>query len=390
MKTFSIILICFIFSTLLAGVNIGVPNGIKVEAGNNITVFIDGDITENGTGYFSGKISSGLRSGLTSFAGLTISNGMDGTITRITGTAYAKGNGEGTNFKRYYELNNTGSGTVTADLQIECILSGNNDESNGLAGPFFIYRYVSSWTGYGDGSSASPVSTGSAQIPTGISDWVISEGCRLSAKILLEGPYNESTDQMTTAINSNLPLTSPYPEDARTVSAVPTGITDWVLVQVRNTANGSELAARSCFLKADGLLVADDGSTNYIGIKIAPGDYYLVIKHRNHLAVMTAAAQTGLTWGVTPPTYDFSTGSAQFYGTGGAKELESGVWGMWAGDINQDGEVTTSDYTIWYNSARVGDSGYKNTDCNFDTQVTTSDYTIWYNNARIGASSTVP
>ncbi|MCP5064582.1 MAG: hypothetical protein GY936_19265 [Ignavibacteriae bacterium] len=43
-------------------------------------------------------------------------------------------------------------------------------------------------------------------------------------------------------------------------------------------------------------LIEDDG-TQGIGIKAKPGDYFLVIKHRNHLGVTTNLLQTGLTWG---------------------------------------------------------------------------------------------
>jgi hypothetical protein len=73
------------------------------------------------------------------------------------------------------------------------------------------------------------------------------------------------------------------------------------------------------------------------------GDYCIVITHRNHLAIMSATAQSLNS--ATATLYDFASGAAQYYGTSGAKELESGVWGMWSGDINQDGEVTTEDYT---------------------------------------------
>ncbi|MFQ5752064.1 MAG: hypothetical protein ACE5HI_08720 [bacterium] len=83
-------------------------------------------------------------------------------------------------------------------------------------------------------------------------------------------------------------------------------------------------------------------------------------------------------------TYNLATSS------GGAKELETNVWGMWSGDINQDGQTTTADFTQWFNSARAGDSGYKTTDVNLDVQVTTADFTKWFNNARAGAASGVP
>ena len=53
-------------------------------------------------------------------------------------------------------------------------------------------------------------------------------------------------------------------------------------------------------------------------------------------------------------------------------------------------KITATDYSSWYHSARLGESGYKVTGINMDGVVTTSDYTMWYNNARLGASSTVP
>jgi hypothetical protein len=40
-----------------------------------------------------------------------------------------------------------------------------------------------------------------------------------------------------------------------------------------------------------------------------------------------------------PLMYDFTLSDTSFYGTGGAKEIEPGVWGMWAGDVNGDGTL---------------------------------------------------
>ena len=60
------------------------------------------------------------------------------------------------------------------------------------------------------------------------------------------------------------------------------------------------------------------------------------------------------------------------------------------GDINQDKEITTMDYEVWYNSVLQGESGYKTTDINMDGEVTTMDYELWYNNILVGASSEVP
>jgi hypothetical protein len=231
---------------------------------------------------------------------------------------------------------------------------------------------------------------GGVVIPTGTSDWVLSEGCRVASKLFLEGPYKTAGDTMTVALGGSRPVLSPYTEEARTVSTVPALAVDWVLVEVRSRADSAAVASRACFIRSNGNLVADNGNSLYISVKSAPGDYYLVIRHRNHASVMSADKLNGLTWGVTSSSYNFTGGTAQFYGTGGAKQIETGVWGMWSGDVNQDQQVTTSDYTSWYNAARAGQSGYRVTDLNMDAQVTTSDYTIWYNNARVGASSQLP
>jgi hypothetical protein len=213
-------------------------------------------------------------------------------------------------------------------------------------------------------------------------------GVRLKAKIFMEGAFG--VGQMTTDLNSGnqIPLTSPYGEDPRSVLSIPVNAVDWVLVQLRTSPEGPVVFSRSAFLRSDGCIVRDDGVTDDIALEVAVGNYYVVIRHRNHLPVMSAAAiplNTG-----SPDVYDFTEGSGQYYGSNGAKQIEAGVWGMWAGDVNQDKNVTTSDYTSWYNSARLGESGYKATDINMDGVVTTSDYTQWYNNARLGAASNVP
>jgi hypothetical protein len=386
MKKLIPFLLAFPAALLFASVGLEVGDGIKVETSSGVVVELDGNLTETGRGYFSGTITSGSRTAMTAFAGLTLSAAMDGSVTRKTGAAYAKGHGEGTNFKRYYELNNTGGGAVTATMKAGYIGSGTNDETSALSAPFFIYRYASGWTGYGFGVIASPDTSAGVEIPLGASDWVLSEGTRVAMKVFLQGPYNTGTHLMGTVILASIPMTSPYSEDARTVAGIPAGVTDWVLLQVRSTYNGTILASRSCFLKADGKLVLDDGTTEYAGIKASPGDYFLVMKHRNHLKVMSAAAVTGLTWGTTPASvYDFSLGTDKYYGAD-AKLLETGVYGQYSGDANGSGTVDASDRSLTWNDRNK--NGYLNADCNLSGTVDASDRSITWNNRN--KSTSVP
>ena len=167
------VLLCFSY-LLIAQTQLEIGDGMVVETSGGAYVVINGDLHEVGTGYFKGKISSGDRTGLTSFAGLTLSTGIDGSITRTTGSAYAKGNGEGTNFLRYYEVNNNGS-MVTTDMQVSFIFSGDNDERNSLTDPYYVYRRSSNWNGYGEEELTSPVTVSGIHILSGLTDWVISD-----------------------------------------------------------------------------------------------------------------------------------------------------------------------------------------------------------------------
>ncbi|MBN2105229.1 DUF5060 domain-containing protein [bacterium] len=124
------------------------------------------------------------------------------------------------------------------------------------------------------------------------SDWAVAVGfgCTLKSRIFLEGAYESSSSQMRLDLNTGdeVPLTAPYEEDLRTVEEIPSGVVDWVLVQLRETASGDAVISRSSFLHQDGRVVADDGITGQIWLEIDPGNYYIVINHRNHLPVMSA------------------------------------------------------------------------------------------------------
>ena len=214
-------------------------------------------------------------------------------------------------------------------------------------------------------------------------------------KVFLEGPYGSGT--MSTALNtaSYLPLSQPYfgsPWGYAGGENVSSGffaanplIVDWVLVELRSSTT-NVTATKAAFLKNDGNIVDLDGTSSLKFSGIPGMAYYIVVKHRNHLAVMSSLGVS-----TNPINYDFTSGDgSQFYGANAASEVESGVWAMYAGDIYQDKQITTSDYTVWYNDAVAGNSGYIDSDCDLDGQANTSDYTFWYNNAIVGISSKVP
>ncbi|MBN1674760.1 MAG: hypothetical protein JXR37_27190 [Kiritimatiellae bacterium] len=172
-------------------------------------------------------------------------------------------------------------------------------------------------------------------------------------RVLLQGAYDTSAHRMSTLLGSNLHPVTPYACDARSATSAPTSATDWIQLELCGT-NGQVAVARSAWLNADGYVVGDDGTTGLVvGVK-ADEPYQLVLKHRNHLAAMSAEP---LVFTNQLVSYDFTTNpSCYFGGTNACIELEPGVWGMIAGDADGDGKITWVDRVIASN--QVGRSGY--------------------------------
>lgn len=207
---------------------------------------------------------------------------------------------------------------------------------------------------------------------------------RLQVRAFLQGPFSGSG--MTTALAAYLPVQSPYAEDSRTVADVPDNVSDWILLQLRHV-DGSTVAANfALFLTADGSIIDESGNGNINLTQTAAGDYYIVLKHRNHLAVMSrtpihlSAGATGV--------YDFSTGLDKYYGNDAARLTTDSLYGLRCGDINQDGLVTTLDYTLWYNAARSTVDHYQKSDVDCNGLVNAADWTLWYGSALLGTACT--
>ncbi len=212
----------------------------------------------------------------------------------------------------------------------------------------------------------------------------------LEVRLFLEGFYQSASDDMTTSIHDNswLPETSPY-SDSRTISSATADVVDWIYVEVRSSMDGPALAAKSFLLRSDGYISGNDGSEQTFELTVSSeGDYYLIVRHRNHCTVMSASALS-LSSSDTA-TYAFDTASTQYYQSGDAIEVETGIWALVAGDINQDQQVTTADYTKYYNSSHNDDTGYVAADLNGDGSVDSSDLALWHSHAQDANASRVP
>jgi hypothetical protein len=113
-------------------------------------------------------------------------------------------------------------------------------------------------------------------------------------------------------------------------------VVDWVVVELRDkNAPANVLATRSALLKRNGYVVDTDGTSDVL-FQMGPDQYFVALRHRNHLGIMTDAAQT---LSSTASLLNLSNGDVPLYGGAEAVNQLSGRQVLWAGDANGDGTL---------------------------------------------------
>jgi predicted outer membrane repeat protein len=229
--------------------------------------------------------------------------------------------------------------------------------------------------------------------------FTITSGISLDVKVYLEGPYEGPL--MGTQLNSSgyLPLSQPYNtlpwgyNGTEAVSSIPNAdVVDWILVELRDAPTAAQatpaamIARQAGFLLRDGHIRTTDGSNLLTFNVTITSNLFVVIWHRNHLNVMSATPVPG-SGGVY--AYDFSSAAGQAYsGSNGHKQIAAGLWGMFGGDGNGNGQINNADkLDVW--RPQSGSSGYKTGDFDLNGQVNNIDKVdVWKPNS--GAGSQVP
>ncbi|MEM5565197.1 hemagglutinin protein [Psychroserpens sp. AS72] len=142
-----------------------------------------------------------------------------------------------------------------------------------------------------------------------------------------------------------LPTTSPYEDNATCNASVfntigDNAIVDWIWLELRAANDNQKLInARSALVQRDGDVVDFDG-TSPVTMQAAPTNYFIVVKHRNHLGAMSSAT-INLNDNSTT-TVDFTNSSFSTFGSNAQVLLNSGNTALWAGDANTDDTITFS------------------------------------------------
>ncbi|MEZ5199277.1 MAG: hypothetical protein R2764_23715 [Bacteroidales bacterium] len=215
--------------------------------------------------------------------------------------------------------------------------------------------------------------------------------------VFLEGPF-EGTGMNTELFDQGVMATGqPFNVDpwnydgGEMLSAQPgAGVVDWVYLEFRETDGDASTATPDKFLDhqaavvlANGMIVQPDGSSPVLYTGDITQNLFVIVYHRNHLAVMSSSALVETNGYFV---YDFTDDITKAY-LDGQKAIGGGFYGMIGGDSDASGIVDTEDMDVnWSNDA--GNAGYFGSDLNLDTQVSNPDKAdVWQPN--LGAETKV-
>lgn len=115
-------------------------------------------------------------------------------------------------------------------------------------------------------------------------------------------------------------------------------IVDWILVELRSANDPKQVVfSKAAILQSDGNLMDAVTANQTLLLAVPAGSYYVALRHRNHLSIMTEKA---ISLSSTPNLVDFTDVNTKTYGEN-AQQLHKWLkrYVMWAGDTSQDEKV---------------------------------------------------
>jgi hypothetical protein len=172
------------------------------------------------------------------------------------------------------------------------------------------------------------------------------------SKVVLDGAYDAATGRMRDDLRvlGLIPAVQPYGaapfNHTGTETVAPavlanadpaTAVVDWVLLELRDAASVNVVVKRrAALLLRNGDIRDIDGASPVRFPDVAPGNYRLVVRHRNHMGVITANSYA---LGTIPTNIDLTSATHPVtHGVAGRKSITGvyAVLAMWGGDANSN------------------------------------------------------
>jgi hypothetical protein len=134
-----------------------------------------------------------------------------------------------------------------------------------------------------------------------------------------------------------------------------------------------------------GILGTDGVGLFVFPLDVEGGKFYIVLKHRSSLAVWSADPIKVLDQMV----YNIQNDPSFVYGQNLAA-LGNGYFGMWTGDVNQDGVIDDVDFTSVESDLPLFTRGYFPQDLDGNSIIESADYSLIENNSNLGLTVIQP
>ncbi len=287
-------------------------------------------------------------------------------------------NGQSLTAAGVYTDTQTGSNGCDSTTTLNLTVNATSTGSETLSGPAPFSWNGSSYTASGIYTYTTSNAAGCDSVVTLNLTISAPSTATLNVTTFIQGYYNGTG--MTAARYDNLIAAG---------SATPGNATDvdFVTVELHDAINTATVA-----YTADGILQTDGTLSVTFPSTAVGNDYYVVLKHQSSLQLWSANPVTI----ASTTSYNFSSALTQAYTDGSADPmvmLATGVYGMYSGDINQDGFIDVSDYPLF--EADADNSAYNGlynlaSDLNGDTFVDVTDYPIFDLNNSLGIYAQMP
>ena len=213
----------------------------------------------------------------------------------------------------------------------------------------------------------------------------------LSATAMLQGPFDQVSGMMRDDLRADghIPLTEPFTSagfihvggggetTTNTVLSTtgPDAIVDWIMLELRDKSNpATVVATASALIQRDGDIVSPSGEPQVVFGSAVQDQYHVAIRHRNHLAIMTA---NPIAFTNASISLNMVNGVVSIYGSDPTFIAPTGEHLMWCGNVNPDGVIkyTGSDNDRDPMLGVIGStvtntvSGYYPEDVNLDSEV---------------------
>ncbi len=223
----------------------------------------------------------------------------------------------------------------------------------------------------------------------------------LDANILLEGPeklINGTDVTMEKVPTLLIPSTGPYPalmypqygnqlDNFFNNAVTNSEVIDWVFVELRDEVDPTIVHyTRNALLMADGRIVEFDEasatpnlplSLSFQGVVL--GNYFVAIRHRNHLDIMTDSPLQFTDGNIT--TVDFISGS---HAANSMKMITATQYELYSGDLTNDNYITAADRSAAWNARNT--VGYRVSDSSLNGITDVDERTFTWNNRNLSGN----